>query len=327
MGSGDYLDVVEATYRVDGVKPRAWIETIARVAEPLIGEGLGVLGMTYDASNPARMRVVELVTTGDDRLATIARHIVESGVDQAYVERTYRALPCALSSETPDVDATGFDAFHSFGIRDLLGINGLDPTGCGCFLGAFLGAAPAIPRARRRLLTRISAHLASGYRLLRWHGAESRGEAILTPGGRVEHAEGEAELASARSRLADAVQAVERARGKLRRDPDLATAAWRAMVSARWTLVDKFDSDGKRYVVARVNDAMRGRIDSLSPREHQVAGFVALGHAPKLVAYELGLSESTVRVLLSRVYAKLGVRTRAEFLESWKLGFAPDRQT
>ena len=45
-----------------------------------------------------------------------------------------------------------------------------------------------------------------------------------------------------------------------------------------------------------------------------MAAFLALGHSTKVIAYELGISDSTVRVLLRRVRNKLSVSTRAELL-------------
>jgi DNA-binding CsgD family transcriptional regulator len=38
----------------------------------------------------------------------------------------------------------------------------------------------------------------------------------------------------------------------------------------------------------------------------------------KLIAYELGLAHSTIRVLLARAAQKLGARSRAELLERFR---------
>ena len=51
---------------------------------------------------------------------------------------------------------------------------------------------------------------------------------------------------------------------------------------------------------------------TLSVREHQVLTQMHMGHSMKLIAYELGLSASTVRVLFHRAARKLGVSTRQE---------------
>jgi DNA-binding NarL/FixJ family response regulator len=48
----------------------------------------------------------------------------------------------------------------------------------------------------------------------------------------------------------------------------------------------------------------------LSEREHQVVAGARLGHSNKMIAYELGLTPSTVSTLLTRAQRKLGVRDR-----------------
>ncbi len=49
-------------------------------------------------------------------------------------------------------------------------------------------------------------------------------------------------------------------------------------------------------------------------RDRQVLGFVALGHANKFVAYELGIAPPTVSVLLMRAARKLRAGSRAELI-------------
>jgi DNA-binding NarL/FixJ family response regulator len=60
----------------------------------------------------------------------------------------------------------------------------------------------------------------------------------------------------------------------------------------------------------------------LSARERQVLAFAALGHANKLIAYELGLPESTVSSALRSIARKLGARSRLELVRM----FASRRQ-
>lgn len=51
---------------------------------------------------------------------------------------------------------------------------------------------------------------------------------------------------------------------------------------------------------------------ALSPREREVVRLVAAGSTNREVAAALGVREETVKTLLARTYAKLGVRRRAE---------------
>jgi DNA-binding NarL/FixJ family response regulator len=55
----------------------------------------------------------------------------------------------------------------------------------------------------------------------------------------------------------------------------------------------------------------------LTKRELQIAELVAQGRSNKQVAATLFLSEKTIEHHLSRVYAKLGVRSRTELTATW----------
>jgi DNA-binding CsgD family transcriptional regulator len=68
----------------------------------------------------------------------------------------------------------------------------------------------------------------------------------------------------------------------------------------------------------RLRSAADGR-ESLTPREMQVALAVAEGASNKEVAAELYLTPKTVEYHLTRVYRKLGLRSRAELVRQ----FAP----
>ncbi len=54
----------------------------------------------------------------------------------------------------------------------------------------------------------------------------------------------------------------------------------------------------------------------LSPREQQLARLVTEGQQNKEIAYQLGITEGTVKVYMSHLFAKLGVSNRAE-LSAW----------
>ena len=51
---------------------------------------------------------------------------------------------------------------------------------------------------------------------------------------------------------------------------------------------------------------------ALSAREHEVAGLVAEGRTNREIAGRLFLSEKTIETVLSRVFRKLGVRSRVK---------------
>jgi DNA-binding CsgD family transcriptional regulator len=169
----------------------------------------------------------------------------------------------------------------------------------------------SIARKARVSLARLSAHVAAAYRL-RARGTGD-GEAVLSPRGAVLHAEGGAKDRRAREHLRDAALAVARARGA--RDPEAGLAMWRAMVDGRWTLVERFESDGKRFFVAKPNAPASLRHHALSARERGVLERAALGGTLSLVAYELGIPESTVHVVLARAMKKIGLGSREQLIE------------
>src|SRR5262249_4015008 len=112
---------------------------------------------------------------------------------------------------------------------------------------------------------------------------------------------------------------LERARSTTgRRDASVATRHWKGLSSARWSLLDKFEGDGKRFVVAYRNEVLPGGDGDLSAREWQGLAYAALGHSNKVVAYELGLSAATVRVLMHRAAQKLGARGRADAIARFR---------
>jgi len=62
---------------------------------------------------------------------------------------------------------------------------------------------------------------------------------------------------------------------------------------------------------------------ALSEGERKVLWRLSLGHESKVIASDLGLAFSTVRVVLMRISAKLGARSRAELLAKAATMFPP----
>ena len=117
-------------------------------------------------------------------------------------------------------------------------------------------------------------------------------------------------------RLRDAAVAVDRARGKMRHtNPDDALAIWKALVRGRWSMVDWFDTDGRRFVLAIPNSPDVTDPRGLSERENQVVDYAVLGHSNKMIAYRLGLSTSRVSTLLRSSMRKMGFRTRSQLVK------------
>lgn len=74
-------------------------------------------------------------------------------------------------------------------------------------------------------------------------------------------------------------------------------------------LIDR-EVDGTRYLLLRMPPPNGKRVQ-LSPREQEIVRMVAKGHPNKVIADVLSISSWTVCTHLRRIFAKLGVGSRA----------------
>jgi len=319
----DLVGILEAAYSVEQPE-EPWLAGILDAARPGLDDGLGVTAYTYEAWDET-FRIRCAVARSD--LPALAE-VLRGGPPQPppeLVKASFWSQRTAMTTEMP-----GWASFAGLPLRfspehvahDMIGVNGLDPSRTGCIIGGFWGEHRKLGVRERAAWDRVSTHLSASFRLQRALQAKapsSPTEAVLAPSGRVLHAEQPARDRSVRDALSDACQSIERARTrKGRREGEISLSLWRSLVSERWTLVDTYERDGKRFVVARRNDVRLPRPDALSPRERQVLGFAVLGDSNKLIAYELGISASTVGVLLHRAAQKLGCHSRVELLQRFK---------
>jgi DNA-binding NarL/FixJ family response regulator len=132
---------------------------------------------------------------------------------------------------------------------------------------------------------------------------------------RMTEAVGRAKERTSGKKLRDAAIAVDRARGAMRdSDPEQALEIWKALVRGRWSMVDWFDTDGRRFVLALPNAPHVTDPRGLTERESQVVAYAVLGQTNKMIAYRLGLSGSRVSMLLRSAMRKLNVQTRSQLV-------------
>src|SRR5712691_7506171 len=107
------------------------------------------------------------------------------------------------------------------------------------------------------------------------------------------------------ARLHDLIRAISQAASPTADPPLVPARGYRS----EQILLDA-DVDGDRYVLIRIPARMRKPV-SLSPREWEIVRMVAQGHPNKRIALLLDLSSWTVGTHVRRIFAKLGVGSRA----------------
>jgi DNA-binding CsgD family transcriptional regulator len=310
------LQFLEAAYQWD-VFEEQWLERLVSAFARVWGTPRWGCAFTYDASDVERFRFSAPITIGGSRLL---REFLVKGLSSLTPEMLARSfLSTAVGFARPlgVIDEKSSSRLTRLDTSDHFGINGRDASRRGCFLG--LGAdRTELTGDEVILFQRLSAHLASAYRLRRI--LEERGEraideweAMADVDGTVLESRGPADSSRERDSIALAVRSRESARR--RGAKKMPTTEWRPRVSSRWTLIDVFSRAGRRYVVARENHAPSPGLDALTEREQQIVASAATGQSTKEIAYELGISHGTVRVLLARACGRLGVSSKKELLD------------
>ncbi|MGO8999648.1 MAG: LuxR C-terminal-related transcriptional regulator [Polyangiaceae bacterium] len=335
MKQSSPIDIVEAAYHV-GQASDPWLRGVLDATAPLMEPCIGVAAYFLDSASPTVDGVITagapwyrseevagiLMTMprapsrrfhfGVARMATTMSEVMGHG---EVLRHDYDDLFRRIEAMRQAVPRPG----HAAPIREFLGLLAMDAEGRGVVISGAYGRPFALDRASRRRWTLVAVHIATAARLRRAleasQGALAPTEAVLSSNGRVEHAEGDAKPRAALESIRARAVAIDRARSrKGRSDPDAALEAWRGLVSGRWSLVDRFESDGRRYVVAHRNEPRTARVLALTPRERQVVSHLLLGHTSKVTAYTLGISPSAVSAALKSAMQKLRARSSAQLL-------------
>ncbi len=311
--------ILERMYAPE-IDEQAWLAGIRSAAEAAV-EGQAFV-QCYTAELTPDGRVTFGNIAGEEWANELMLRCHQAVADPNAVRKLYEALylsgPIASAARAirlSEVDSLR-EAFQlgtqMSGLTDVTSAVGTDPGGRICVL-AFGRRGGRLPISIRTVLSRISGHLASANRLR--GRPEEDVEAVLDPNGKLLHAR-DGKLADAHGpSLRQAALAIDRARRMGPADPERGLAAWKAMVEGRWTLVERFESDGRRIFLGRPNAPSTRKLRALTEGERKIVAMAVLCHPAKLIAYELGLAESTVSEQLASALEKLGVRTRAELVE------------
>jgi DNA-binding CsgD family transcriptional regulator len=325
------IATVEATYDLEPTDDQ-WFPRLLEANLPLMDHGLGAGGLiAVKGSTPAEPFRFESTHVIDGPEDLIARHI--ASIAALPPERTHEQTRSGvfIISEQTTQHPEMYETWCSFfdGAKDAIGLMAIDTNGRGVHI---LAPTPEIVRlgvADRNRWEMLAAHITSGVRLraaLRPVGDERSetsselplgAEAVIAPKDfQVTEAVSSIQDADALHSLRQAAARIDRARAEGRREDavDEALSDWWALVSGRWSMVDWFDTDGRRYVLALPNPPNVPDPRGLTEQERQVTAYALLGDSHKMIAYRLGVSRSRVTHLLGSAMRKLGVKSQAQLI-------------
>ncbi|HJL15113.1 MAG TPA: LuxR C-terminal-related transcriptional regulator [Sandaracinaceae bacterium LLY-WYZ-13_1] len=313
----DWVGVVESAYRLQD-SLQGWLEAVVDRCEPALDEGLGTLGYLFEHT-PRGVLVRAVTTRGSVGSAEQVRARTEGApvdamrvlLDRGDAVGSTCAVLEPFGLAAPFLEALAADTGGR--ARDVVGLVAHDGEELGLVLGGARPERASVPAATARRWSRVLAHLGAGCRLQRrLLRAPAAPEAVLTPDGRPVHLEPPARRGV--EGLRHAARQIDRARGRLRHSPDEALAIWKGLVEGRWSLVDRFESDGRRFVLAHRNDPRLRDPRGLSPRERHVAEELGRGRTMQEIAYDLGVTPSAVGNAAARARRKLGARSLTELV-------------
>lgn len=260
-----------------------------------------------DATDIRRPRPLDYTST---RVIPGLERVVDqafANLQPAYVEDALRPS-ASLATEADGLQQAGVRMWmDAFGACDLLTILAMDASGIGVIVAINLAAA-AKAKARRSIrLAQLAAHVLGAYKLREQEPTEE--EAVFQASGAVVHANDAVRASGALGDLTSAVRALRALRLSGTNDAR-ELEGFTSRVDATWSVVAEIEDGAEQWVVAKRNPPATIPLpETLSLRERQVLSLVLLGRTPKVVAYELGIAHSTVRVLVSRALAKVGAKS------------------
>lgn len=329
------IDVVEAAYDLE-VAAGDWLPKILSAGESLFDLGMGCYGAIGAGTSEDGVPIFTqaLGSPGAEELPIkIMRSAQEVGPDlvqRASAEVQGRVhLLSDLCERWPTVCES---INRHIGSKDLLSLTAVDPDDCGMNISIPSRERISLNHKEREFWRMLEVHLAAGHRLRRGLGQQGDAagapvteipldaEALIDPSRfLVSHAHGQATEAGAPEKLRAAARLVDKARGALRKEePTEALRLWEGLVRGKWSLIDWFDTDGRRFVLAKPNAPRIRDPRGLTEREAQVATYASLGEPSKIIGYRLGLSPTYVSRLLGNAMRKLGVKTQAQLVEKMR---------
>lgn len=329
------IDLVEAAYNLE-VPPAEWLPNVLRAGEPLLDLGMGYYGVIASGASEQGVPIVTQMHAAEgaeDLPVQVMRAAQEVGPDLVKLAAEASLGRVVVLSEVRSQWPRAYEALtRQVGCGDMLSLTAVDPGHEGVNISIPTSDLIELDPKQRRHWQMLEVHLAAGHRLRRSLDGQStapgvpmtemplNAEALVDPARFVvAEATGDAQGAEAAATIREAARIVDKARGPLRnRDPEEALRLWQGLVRGRWTLVDWFDTDGRRFVLARPNAPRIADPRGLSELEAQIATYASHGESSKMIGYRLGLSPSYISRLLKDAMRKLSVKTQPQLVEKMR---------
>jgi DNA-binding CsgD family transcriptional regulator len=318
----DTISIVEAPYDCES-DTRAWLCRLLEHVVPKLDRGFGLSASAYVPNLPIEQIVFELremtkEVSGALFMMSVAHADVFHRLNLVGPPHNMASKNAGRTARQAVTWTPYVDYLHPLGVRDVLGVLARDPSGHAIVLSAPTGDLRQPSRPEVATWSQIAAHISAGARVRRaveklvTRDLAEGADAVLSSSGSLVHCERDAQGPDNRDALRRAAKAIDLARSKARSNEDEALNLWQGLVVGRWSLVEQFDSDGRRFMVARRNDPQVTDPRALGLRERQVLGYVAMGHPAQLIAYSLGVSPSSVSTARRTAMRKLGLQTTAD---------------
>ena len=329
MGSqrNDEIALIEAIYDL-AAAPTTWIRNVCGRVQRNLEADVGVIATRAWAKNGVArgFGVSPLLVDAPNDLLGPGPFTALSAPDPT-IRRRLREHPLSGYQES-------FPAHHPYrrhcdplmarvGASDNVAFVAFDGTDGALTIASFFTRKWAGSKATRRRYHLIAKHLAVGARLRGVFappdsaavGDKTCLDAIFEPSGWCREAYHSAQDPGLLDELRTAVRDRERARSSLRRrDPDAALGLWKELACGRWSLVDRHESDGRRFILAVRNEPDVLDPRALTAREIDVVVRAGRGASNKEIGYDLGLSEGCASTHLHAAYRKLGCAGRADLI-------------
>lgn len=321
MGNMAAVELVEHIYDCR-LPEMEWLAGIGTRMAPFLPPTLGSVAYRFTVGETFSLGDDVVVNGGTDEWAALPKQFAMHAPREVVLD-AYCATAPVLATEAYSAEL--WASLVPPEIPDGLALIAHDPaghqvSGAICFYPLAEKGNPS--RQQRYFGKQVFSHVGAALRL-RHRLAErttllESAAGILDERGRVSQATGHFASRDGQEELRQMARRVDSAKVASIRDADPhAMDPWTALVSGRWSMVDQFDTDGRRYFVVVENAPVVADPRALSDRERHALAYAAVGYSNNAIAYHLGLEEATVSRVTRSGMAKLGLATRQELVKGF----------